>query len=126
MICTCPACGQPLPRDPAEALRRILSAGLLSGKDAKRLMTDNGYTQKQIRTAREKLSVVTAREGFGKGIKSYWSLPAFVPGSPFVPPETHSCPSYSVGTNDEKGHEWEEVARVDGVTRFDDSDAEAF
>lgn len=97
---------QPDGDDPTEALRRILSAGPLSGKDAKRLMTDNGYTQKQIRTAREKLSVVTTREGFGKDIKSYWSLPSFVPSSSFVPSETHSCPSYGVGTNEEKGHEW--------------------
>ncbi|MCY1404542.1 hypothetical protein D9M71_197520 [compost metagenome] len=92
--------------DPADALRRILNSGPLSGKDAKRLMTDNGFTQKQIRTAREKLSVVTTREGFGKDIKSYWSLPSFVPNSPFVPSESHSCPLSSVGTNEEKGHEW--------------------
>lgn len=61
--------------DPAEALRRILSAGPLTGKDAKQLMTGNGYTQKQIRNARERLSVVTARTGFGSDTVVSWSLP---------------------------------------------------
>lgn len=61
--------------DPAEALRRILSAGPLAGRDAKKLMTDNGYTQKQIRRARERLSVVTARSGFGGDTLVTWSLP---------------------------------------------------
>ncbi|MGH8433304.1 MAG: AAA family ATPase [Pseudomonas sp.] len=110
---------QPDDDDPAGALRRILSEGQLTGKEAKKLMTDNGYTQKQIRTAREKLSVATVREGFGKDIQSYWSLPSFVPLSPFVPSKNHSCPQESMGTNDEKGHEWEEPS-------FDDTDTEAF
>lgn len=61
--------------DPAEALRRILSAGALTGREAKKLMTDNGYTQKQIRRARERLSVVTARSGFGGETLVTWSLP---------------------------------------------------
>lgn len=108
--------------DPAEALRRILSTGPLSGKDAKRLMTDNGYTQKQIRTAREKLGVVTTREGFGKDIKSYWSLAAFVPS------DSHSCPLSGVGTNAGKGHEWTNVPSFPGdyaaPPAFDESDVE--
>jgi hypothetical protein len=61
--------------DPAEALRRILSAGPLTGKDAKQLMIGNGYTQKQIRNARERLSIVTARSGFGSDTVVSWSLP---------------------------------------------------
>ncbi|GLK90038.1 AAA family ATPase [Pseudomonas turukhanskensis] len=93
--------------DPAETLRRVLSAGRVSGKDAKRVMTDNGFSAKQVRSAREKLGVETVREGFGKEIVSFWSLPAFVPFSPFVPSKNHSCPLPGEGTNDEKGHEWE-------------------
>lgn len=116
---------EPEDDDPAEALRRILSEGPLTGKEAKRLMVENGYTQKQIRTAREKLSVVTTREGFGKEIKSYWSLPSFVPNSPFVPSKLHSCPSSSVGTNGEKGHEWEERAPMAASEiAFDEADVE--
>lgn len=61
--------------NPAEALRRILSAGPLTGKEAKNLMVGNGYTQKQIRNARENLSVTTARAGFGADTTVTWSLP---------------------------------------------------
>lgn len=61
--------------NPAEALRRILSAGPLTGKEAKNLMVGNGYTQKQIRNARENLSVSTARAGFGADTVVTWSLP---------------------------------------------------
>lgn len=61
--------------NPAEALRRILSAGPLTGKEAKNLMVGNGYTQKQIRSARENLSITTARAGFGADTVVTWSLP---------------------------------------------------
>lgn len=61
--------------NPAEALRRILSAGPLTGKEAKNLMVGNGYTQKQIRNARENLSITTARAGFGADTVVTWSLP---------------------------------------------------
>ena len=61
--------------NPAEALRRILSAGPLTGKEAKNLMVGNGYTQKQIRNARENLSVTTDRTGFGADTVVTWSLP---------------------------------------------------
>ena len=108
--------------DPGEALRRILRDAPLTGKEAKDLMTGAGFTPKQTRTAREKLSVVTTREGFGKDIKTFWSLPMatgpFVPFPPFVPSEPHSCPEDSVGTNDKKGHEWENPD-------FDEADSEA-
>ncbi|SED68324.1 AAA domain-containing protein [Pseudomonas anguilliseptica] len=61
--------------DPAEALRRILRDGPIGGKLAKQLMAENGYTTKQTRTARERLDVVACREGFGKDMTTYWSLP---------------------------------------------------
>jgi len=114
--------------DPAEVLRRILSAGRLSGKDVKRVMSDNGFSAKQIRTAREKLGVETCREGFGKEIVSFWSLPAFVPSAPFVPSKTHSCPLSGEGTNEEKGHEWEKGHQSGSGSPapiFDESDSEA-
>lgn len=113
--------------DPAETLRRVLSAGRVSGKDAKRVMADNGFSAKQVRSAREKLGVETVREGFGKEIVSFWSLPAFVPSSPFVPSKTHSCPLPGEGTNDGKGHEWKKstpAASASPVPTFDESDAE--
>lgn len=61
--------------DPAEALRRILRDGPISGKLAKQLMAENGCTTKQARTARERLCVIACREGFGKEMTTYWSLP---------------------------------------------------
>lgn len=96
--------------DPSEALRRILKDGPMVGKQAKSLMTENGYSAKQTRTAREKLSVVTVREGFGKEIRTLWSLPqaegAFSAFPPFVPIDASFVP----GT--ERGHEWEKRARM--------------
>ncbi|VVQ38468.1 hypothetical protein PS943_05912 [Pseudomonas fluorescens] len=97
--------------DPAEALRRILSSGSLSGKEAKRLMLGNGYTQKQIRTARERLSVVTVRSGFGSETVTHWSLPQAEeetrPNPAVAPSKQQSCPRQDMGTTDEKGHDWD-------------------
>lgn len=97
--------------DPSEALRRILKDGPMVGKQAKSLMTENGYSAKQTRTAREKLSVVTVREGFGKEIRTLWSLPqaegAFSAFPPFVPTGAPFVPGK------EQGHEWEKRARMD-------------
>lgn len=117
--------------DPAEALRRILSSGPLTGKEAKKLMTGNGYTQKQIRNARERLSIVTARSGFGGDTVVHWSLPQatgpFVPFPSVVPSKPQSCPPLDVGTTEEKGHDWEKLIKSplpDGTSlpTFDDDD----
>lgn len=101
--------------DPAEALRRILKEGPMVGKQVKNLMTENGYTPKQTRTARERLSVVTVREGFGKEIRTLWSLPQtegpYAAFPPFVPSCPQSCPPVSMGTNEEKGHEWDKYLK---------------
>lgn len=61
--------------DPSEALRRILSDGSITGKEVKQLMAANGYTTKQTRSARERLGVIASREGFGKEMTTYWSMP---------------------------------------------------
>jgi len=96
--------------DPAEALRRILSKGPLPGKEAKSLMVGNGYTQKQIRTARERLSITTDRSGFGGDTVVTWSLPqvegAYAPFPSVVPSGPQSCPSLDMGMTEEKGHDW--------------------
>ncbi len=73
--------------------------------------------------------MIATREGFGKEIVSYWSLPAFVPKSPFVPSETHSCPLSGEGTNEEKGHELANepplLSSHPAPPAFDESDSEA-
>ncbi|MFR0714565.1 AAA family ATPase [Enterobacterales bacterium BD_CKDN230030183-1A_HGKHYDSX7] len=98
--------------DPSDCLYRILKDNPLESNEAKALMRRNGYTEKQIRRAREKLSVVTARTGNKKDVKSFWSLPqaggSFAPFQPLVPTESHSCPSPGVGTSNENGHECED------------------
>lgn len=98
--------------DPSEALRRILKDGPMTGKQVKSLMAENGYSAKQTRTARERLSIVTVREGFGKEIRTLWSIPhpdgPYSAFPPFVPSCPDSCPASDMGTNGEKGHEWEE------------------
>lgn len=63
------------PDDPSDCLYRILKDNPLESNEAKALMKRNGYTEKQIRRAREKLSVVAVRTGNKKDVKSYWSLP---------------------------------------------------
>lgn len=98
--------------DPAEALQRILAKGPLPGKEAKSLMMGNGYTQKQIRKARERLSITTARTGFGGDTVVTWSMPqpggdhAMFPSGPQSCPQ--SCPPLDMGTTAQKGHDWEE------------------
>jgi hypothetical protein len=97
--------------DPSDCLYRILKDNPLESNEAKGLMKRNGYTEKQIRRAREKLCVVTARTGNKKDVKSFWSLPQpegpFAAFQPLMPSESHSCPSSGVGTSKENGHEWE-------------------
>jgi hypothetical protein len=114
--------------DPAEALRRILSSGPLTGKAAKGLMTNNGYTQKQIRNARERLSVVTARSGFGGDTVVSWSLPQaqgqFAPFPPVMPSNSQSCPPLGMGTTEEKGHDWNKFINQAPPQDFSDDDSE--
>lgn len=145
---------QPDEDDPSDCLYRILKDNPLESNSAKSLMKTNGYTEKQIRRAREKLSVVVVRTGSKKDVKSYWSLPSDTSdiknvkdnaqdnkektASPLlVPSEHNSCPPLDVGTSEEKGHELNKGARVEIVTvrnteqhqdenGFDDTDSEAF
>lgn len=119
--------------DPSEALKRILKDGPMTGKQVKSLMAENGYSAKQTRTAREKLSVVTVREGFGKEIKTLWSMPEatglYAAFPPIVPSRPQSCPALGMGTNEEKGHEWSQYLKgplPDGthLPTLDDEDSE--
>jgi vacuolar-type H+-ATPase subunit H len=81
-----------------ELLREMLASGRIETKEARRKLKADGFTDKQIRRAREALSVVRSRDGFGG--KDYWSLPPSRSCPvPVVPAHTNS-----VGTN---GHERE-------------------
>lgn len=63
--------------NPADCLRQILSTGPMPAKEVKKLMSDNGYSDKQTRTARQKLGVEIERKGSGKDHVSLWQLPAW-------------------------------------------------
>lgn len=114
--------------DPSDCLYRILKDNPLESNEAKALMKRNGYTEKQIRRAREKLTVVAIRTGNKKDVKSFWSLPQadgpYAAFPPLVPSETHSCPSLGVGTSEEKGHECEKSTGDAPTPSFAEDDAE--
>lgn len=110
--------------DPTEALKAVLQAGKMTSQEANKTMTASGYTTKQTRTAREKLKVVVTREGFGKDLKSYWELPrpSLIDSvSAILATNAQVCPPYTMGTNEENGHEWREKARM-GAECFDDEE----
>lgn len=112
----------------ATAYIRILKDNPLESNEAKALMKRNGYTEKQIRRAREKLTVVAIRTGNKKDVKSFWSLPQadgpYAAFPPLVPSENHSCPSLGVGTSEEKGHECEKSTGDAPMPSFAEDDAE--
>jgi hypothetical protein len=57
-----------------EFIRAALGDGPLPAAEVKRLAREEGLTPKVVRSAREALGVLVAREGFGKGSRSMWSL----------------------------------------------------
>ena len=61
--------------NPKEALRRILWGETQDSKEIKQIMKNNGYTEKQIRNARNALEITVSRDGFGASTKTFWSLP---------------------------------------------------
>lgn len=85
--------------EPSETLRRILSEGKMLSNEVKKIMKDNGHTDKQIRTARQKIGVIIDKLGFGKDLKTYWELPHKCPNSPYMPINI-------MGTYEQKGHLW--------------------
>jgi len=112
-------------KDIDDALRRLLRDGPVTGKKAKAVMTESGYTEKQIRAARERLQVSIVRDGFGTDMKTFWSLPgsenvtAGAIASPFVPSDIHSCPQKREGTNGYEGHEWGKAVTGEPITYSD-------
>ncbi len=76
-----------------EALREVLEPGELVRREVMVTMRAAGFTDKVIRLARERMGVVMRREGSGKDMKSFWSLPESAhscPADPFVPSTPNS------------------------------------
>lgn len=92
-----------------DSLRGILVHGRVGTKEARRALKAEGFTEKQIRRARESLGVRRERDGFGGA--DYWRLPTTAPGScPSSPVPAVHAPTSDLGNN---GHELgQPVARV--------------
>jgi putative DNA primase/helicase len=91
-----------------ECLIRILGRDTVPSRDATLQMKAEGFSEKTIRNARERLGIRPKRSGFGKQMVSYWKLPerALVPSDAI---DAHSCPASEEGMN---GHEWKKGASV--------------
>lgn len=61
--------------DCVEFLTELLKAGRMSAKDISTEGRSSGYSENQLRRAREKLKIKPHRTGFGKGSIVYWDLP---------------------------------------------------
>jgi KaiC/GvpD/RAD55 family RecA-like ATPase len=58
-----------------EFLQAALAAEPVPAAEVNRMAREHGFTPKVVRSAREALGVKVARDGFGRGSKSVWSLP---------------------------------------------------
>lgn len=74
----------------ADLLKDLLADGAVLVKEATRTLKENGFTDKQIRRAREKLNVVTKRTGLAREAKNYWILPQSCPLVPLMPTHAQS------------------------------------
>lgn len=103
--------------DAMDFLRDMLkgTAETLS-RDAVRRMKAEGYTDKVIRRAREKLGVTVKRSGFGKDMQSVWSLPV-------VPTSAHSGPAMPTQS---VGQQWSGMEPEGTNTPADGTDVEVF
>lgn len=114
--------------DIRDTLVRAIGQGWVPSRDVIASLKAEGFADKAIRTARERLGVVVKRSGFGKDIVSYWKLPDGVAlpddSPPFVPTDAiraHSCPPQRLGTNGTNGHEWSDPG-TNGTTATADGE----
>jgi hypothetical protein len=73
--------------DCMDMLRELLADGPHPAKETETQCAAAGYTPKVVRTARKALQINVHREGFGRGSKVLWSLPAAAPDPHRCPPE---------------------------------------
>ncbi len=88
----------------AEAfLRDVLAGDPVAGKEVQRMARDAGIAEVTLRRARERLRVVTSRDGFGRGSRILWSLSGGTSDSIHA-----QAPHTGSSRNDE--HVWEPVS----------------
>jgi putative DNA primase/helicase len=105
----------------ADALKRILGTDTVPSRDVTVQMRSNGFSPKQIRTARERNGVVVERSGFGKDMKSYWKLPqgAVMPADGIRAPSLQQLQGAQMGTNEDVGQRSVEIATVPALADDD-------
>lgn len=105
--------------DAVDTLVRIVGRDTVPSRDVIAKMKSERFSEKVIRSARERMGVIVKRSGFGKEMASYWTLPAgaHVPAddtnpaqqAPFVPNPARPEERASVGANDSEGHEYDDA-----------------
>lgn len=89
-------------------LQEFLSQNGMDSATVKREATKNGITNKSLRRAREKLGVLTPREGSGTNHITMWVLP-----DPLMPNSSTYAP-LNVGISGGNGHKWAVQAEFEG------------
>lgn len=97
-------------RDADEFLKEMLKGvERLDSRMAIDCMKAEGFSDKQIRTARERIGAKVERSGFGAAMRSFWRLP-------------QSCPVVPSHAQPEDGHEWAAM----GTTGATEPESEVF
>ena len=87
--------------DAMEFLRAALVGDSVPAAELSRVAHERGLTPKAIRSAREALGVEIARNGFGPGSRSLWSLPG---GHMEAPPSDEKVGANQEGPNMSETH----------------------
>jgi archaellum biogenesis ATPase FlaH len=88
-------------REAGDWLVEVLTDGPVAAKEIKSLARVNGIGEKPLRTAKERLGIVSQREGFGTGSRVLWAMPGSIDAQ-----DDHRCPSKNTGIYGAGGHLW--------------------
>ena len=101
--------------DAADALVRIIGLDTVPSRDVVAQLKSERFSEKVIRSARERIGVVVKRSGFGKDMMSYWKLPDGIKvpaddvtcaqSGPVVPIDAQPAEWARLGTTVETGHD---------------------
>ncbi len=101
-------------RDADSHLREMLKGvERLDSRAAIDAMKAQGFSDKQIRSARERIGAQVERNGFGAAMRSFWKLP-------------QSCPVPPSDALSREGHEWASMGTTGGSDSSTADDSEVF